>query len=226
MKKELWNYWYPQAKAFYQEKGHLRPSRNGEDGKLAWWIDSLRKDFVQGKLSSEEILALEEIGMAWDPRAVDWEMKTKALKAYVEEYGNIAPRRGEVYDGVDLGNLIHSLKNQYREGSLAKARQEALEELGIVFGDSKPVAKKPGEREMKNWQYKYSLAVKFVEEFGHLYIPAGYQYCNEKMGDWLNTQRRNYKNGVLSDYAIAKLEALGVDWTPGQKRKPQVPQRG
>lgn len=223
MKKELWNHWYPQARAFFLKHGHLRPSRNGESAKLAWWIDSLRKDYIENMLSREEIIALEKIGIEWDPRAADWEIKLQVLKAYVVEYGNATPRRGVLYSGVDLGNFIHSLKNQYREGSLNKDRQIALEALGVVFGERKPVAKKPGKSEMKNWQYKYSLAAKFVEEFGHLYIPAGYVYCNEKMGDWLNTQRRNYKNGVLSDYAIEKLEALGIDWRPGQKPKPKVP---
>lgn len=226
MELELWNFWYHKARAFYQENGHLRPSRNGDDVDLAWWIDGLRKEYAKRKkdrkLTEEEILALENIGMVWDPRSEDWKMKLDALREYVKKNGKTNPRRGEVYNGVDLGNFLHSLKNQYREGKLDKDKQAVIESLGIIFGEPKPISKKPSERELKNWQCKYAIAEKFQKEFGHLYIPAGYVYCNEKMGDWINTQRRNYKNGTLSDEAIKKLETLGIDWKPGQKAKPKV----
>ena len=42
------------------------------------------------------------------------------------------------------------------------------------------------------------------------------------LGVWLGSQRAAYKEGVLTDAQIEKLEALGVDWTNRNDRKWQT----
>ena len=49
------------------------------------------------------------------------------------------------------------------------------------------------------------------EQYKHCNVPQPYRE-NEALGNWLLTQRKDWKNGTLSDDRIKRLEELGVRW--------------
>ena len=64
-----WQQSYKAAKLFYQEHGHLVPSKRymTPDGiKLGNWLAYQRKKYTEGDLSEERIHKLNAIGMQWD----------------------------------------------------------------------------------------------------------------------------------------------------------------
>lgn len=234
-KNENFDQNYAQAKAFYEKFLHLNPKRNGEYHALAWFVDSMRKDYAAGKLSKEQIAALEAIGMDWDPRETDFQWRLLLLRSYSILYGNASPPRNTRFRGIDLGTFVHSQKQMYYKGTLDPKHKKALEEVGVVFEPpkkakkSRATSKAVGEfPDLEPWQKaqfhaKYEIAIAFRKEYGHLYIPAGFTFLDVKIGDWLNTQRRKYRMGTLHPYYVEKLNEIGIDWNPGQKPKPTVP---
>ena len=64
-----WQQSYKAAKAYYQEHGHLVPSKRytTPDGiKLGNWLAYQRKKYTEANLSEERIAKLEAIGMQWE----------------------------------------------------------------------------------------------------------------------------------------------------------------
>lgn len=66
-----------------------------------------------------------------------------------------------------------------------------------------------------NWENNYILAKNYYEENGDLLIPLKY-ITNDgvKLGSWISTQRRDYKNERLSKEKIDLLEKIGMVWSP------------
>ena len=73
------------------------------------------------------------------------------------------------------------------------------------------------------WEKSYAAAVQYYLENHTLEIPVKYVTPDGMaLGVWLGSQRAAYKEGVLTDAQIEKLEALGVDWTNRNDRKWQT----
>lgn len=74
-----------------------------------------------------------------------------------------------------------------------------------------------------DWERYYAAAVQYYLENHTLEIPVKYVTPDGMaLGVWLGSQRAAYKEGVLTDAQIEKLEALGVDWTNRNDRKWQT----
>jgi hypothetical protein len=52
----------------------------------------------------------------------------------------------------------------------------------------------------------------YAEENGNLDIPKGYISGGFGLGLWLDRQKKQYRNGKLSDEYIKLLEYIGIDW--------------
>ena len=73
------------------------------------------------------------------------------------------------------------------------------------------------------WEKSYAAAVQYYLENHTLEIPVKYVTPDGMaLGVWLGSQRAAYKEGVLTDAQIEKLEALEVDWTNRNDRKWQT----
>lgn len=73
------------------------------------------------------------------------------------------------------------------------------------------------------WEKSYAAAVQYYLENHTLEIPVKYVTPDGMaLGVWLGSQRAAYKEGMLTDAQIEKLEALGVDWANRNDRKWQT----
>jgi hypothetical protein len=61
------------------------------------------------------------------------------------------------------------------------------------------------------WLTRYDELVKFKREFGNCNVPVVYK-PNPQLGDWVQNQRRHFKNNYLSEDRIAKLNQIGFVW--------------
>ena len=103
-------------------------------------------------------------------------------------------------------------RQRYLSGNLPSDRVERLEALGMVWDTGSIL-----------WEKSYAAAVQYYLENHTLEIPVKYVTPDGMaLGVWLGSQRAAYKEGVLTDAQIEKLEALGVDWTNRNDRKWQT----
>ena len=115
-------------------------------------------------------------------------------------------------DGFALGEWIVYNRQRYLGGNLPSDRVERLEALGMVWDTGSIL-----------WEKSYAAAVQYYLENHTLEIPVKYVTPDGMaLGVWLGSQRAAYKEDVLTDAQIEKLEALGVDWTNRNDRKWQT----
>mgnify|MGYP001092915431 CR=1 FL=1 len=115
-------------------------------------------------------------------------------------------------DGFALGEWIVYNRQRYLGGNLPSDRVERLEALGMVWDTGSIL-----------WEKSYAAAVQYYLENHTLEIPVKYVTPDGMaLGVWLGSQRAAYKEGMLTDAQIEKLEALGVDWANRNDRKWQT----
>jgi hypothetical protein len=85
-----------------------------EDGlHLGGWITHQRTRRANGSLSPEQIAALDNLGMVWDPSAARWETKLAAARRFRAEHGHLRVTGSFVdEDGVKLGAWVQSVRNR------------------------------------------------------------------------------------------------------------------
>jgi superfamily II DNA or RNA helicase len=65
------------------------------------------------------------------------------------------------------------------------------------------------------WEFWLGLLQNYVGQFGNSFVPHFYLANGFKLGYWVNTQRTKYKNGLISQERIEKLESID-QWTWNQ----------
>ncbi len=219
LKKGLENRWeeyYTAAKICAGNEG-LDIPRNyvTEDGlALGRWLEvqrQVRAGRRVGRLTEEQIARLDKLGIVWKQRlALAWERGCASARKYRDTYGDLlVPVRYHDKSGFALGEWIVYNRQRYLNGSLDPQRIERLQSLGMVWDTGSAL-----------WEQSYAVAARYYLEHGDLEIPV--KYVTEDgmaLGIWLGGQRAAYKNKELTDDQIARLEAIGVDWTNRNERK-------
>lgn len=134
-----WEEAYKEAELFYNKNGHLiipvkKTIRNGIN--LGVWITTQRSDYKDGKLSSEKVKRLNEIGMCWNTFDYHWKEKYYILCDYYKEHGHINLKSDEKYRGIKLGMWLSTQRQAYRGNpnySITEERINLLNELGIIW---------------------------------------------------------------------------------------------
>lgn len=203
----IWERRYAAVKAYYDEHGDIEISKDTvlSDGKkLGNCLLLQRKYYKDKKLSDEQIAKLNAIGMVWK-LADPWEIGFAHAKAYRDEYGNlIVPSSYSCADGYRLGNWIANQRNNYNNPTkchrVSATQAEHLESIGMIWNVSE-----------HQWNNLYECAAKYVRENGHLNVPARFKTDDgSDLYDWLQTQKRAFRNGTLSEEQAEKLKGIGV----------------
>ena len=104
--------------------------------KIGEWVHNRRTDYKQGKLTEEQIAALESIpGWQWVlRRTLSFEEGLEILKAYVEKHGKV-PTISTVGDDerLKLGRWVEMQRGNKRKGKLSPERMQALEQVDGWF---------------------------------------------------------------------------------------------
>ena len=133
-----------------------------------------------------------------------WLEKYECAKHYYVENGNLLiPGTYETNDGVKLGMWISHQRRDYLKDKLSNDRIELLEAIGMIWSvyDAQ-------------WFDYYRFAVQYYNENSNLLIPRLYTASNGvKLGSWLGAQRRQYKDGKLSEDRTKLLEKIGMVWS-------------
>lgn len=200
-----WNNQFKRVKDFYDKFGHLDISSdydNGNGKHMAIWLTKQRALKNQGKLTEKQIEMLNSVGMIWifeDP----WEIGFKYAKEYFEKNGNLIINNNYVCsDGYALGRWVSSQRSYAKTSrrKLDESQVERLDSIGMIWDALE-----------FRWNEVYKIAELFYKENGHLKIPKEAFVPNDlNLYEWINTQKKAYRSGKLSQLKIEKLRNIGI----------------
>ncbi|MEY9840490.1 Helicase associated domain protein [Streptacidiphilus sp. EB103A] len=201
-----WQRNYTEAQRYFEEHGDLlAPSSytTASGSALGTWVGRQRDYYEAGKLSAEQIVMLDEIGMAWRPLDEAWQQAYQHACAYRERHGNLDVP--SVYVGPDdfrLGTWIGNQRRGRREDRLTADKIRALDDLGIVWD---PLEAK--------WEQGLAEARTYKDRYMDLRVHARYESpSGYKLGGWIADQRKARAQGRLPQNRVEKLDAIGMAW--------------
>ena len=126
----------------------------------------------------------------------NWKEVYGMLLRYAEEEGHARPPIAYP----TIGKWINKQRVLFKQGQLPKERIRLLETLPGWTWDVLEY----------EWQESYDQLVGFSKVNGHARPPKSHA-----IGKWIYTQRKSYRDGILSQERVSKLEALpGWCWDP------------
>jgi len=198
-----WEDKFQRLEQYIEENGDCLVPENfkTKDGtKLGSWVNRHRQAHRKGSLSDESFRRLNELGFEWYPLPSLWEGNFQRLDQYIKEHGHCSVTNSfETKDGVKLGNWVSSQRTHYRKGSLSEDRSRRLNELGFLWS-----------MEESNWEDKFWRLEKYIKEHGGCSVPRSFVTKDGiKLGDWVSTQRLNYRKGRLSEERSRRFKEAG-----------------
>lgn len=164
-----------------------------------------------GRLTAKQAAKLEKLGIRWNHRLeAAWEKGFASAQKYRTEHGDLlVPVRYRDKNDFALGEWIVYNRQRYLGGNLTQNRIERLEAIGMVWSTSNDL-----------WEQNYAAATQYYLEHGDLEVPIKYETPSGfGLGVWLGAQRAAHKAGELPQEQVARLDALGMDWTNRNDRK-------
>ena len=194
-----WEFWFGLLEKFKERVGDLRvPPGHIEEGyRLRNWISNQRSAKNKGKLSSECIERLDDLGFIWDAIEDAWEEGFSKLLQYKETEGHCrVPLRFKL-DGYNLGEWIsHQRKTKKR---MSRVCIERLDDLGFIWD---PYA--------KAWEEGFNKLLEFKEAEGHCRVQADFKFDGYNLGVWVRTQRGS--KDTMPPERKQRLDDLGFIW--------------
>ena len=187
------NYWDVMFKNLIEYKkvhGHTSVTRL-QDNYLNFWVSDQRRQNRRGILSKEKKDKLISIDFDWKSenlREQDlddlWIENYENLIEYIKNHGDTnVPAR---YSKDGLGNWVVQQRVSKRNGTLNKAREELLNEIGFVW--------KP----RNVFEEFCQELIKFKNKYGHTKVPT---FCNDfpELGKWTSKFRIVLNKGKIDE---------------------------
>ena len=211
-----WERYYAAAKQMTAEGKTLDVPRSYRFGGVAVgrWLENqrlVRAGKKKGRLTAEQAVRLDKIGMNWKKRLeLAWEKGCASARRYRGSHSDLlVPVHYKDKDGFALGEWIVYNRQRYLGGNLTQNRIERLEAIGMVWSTSNDL-----------WEQNYAAATQYYLEHGDLEVPIKYETSSGfGLGVWLGAQRAAHKAGELPQEQVERLDALGMDWTNRNDRK-------
>lgn len=146
----------------------------------------------------------------------DWERYYAAAKQMTAEGKTLDVPRSYSFGGVAVGRWLENqrlVRAGKKKGRLTAAQAARLDKIGMNWQKRLELA----------WENGCASARRYRDSHSDLLVPVHYKDKDGfALGVWLGSQRAAYKEGMLTDAQIEKLEALGVDWANRNDRKWQT----
>lgn len=187
-----WNIMFESVKEYKLENGKwpVRTSSDKSLSKMASWCSTQRQHFKSGKLSTDQIKKLEDIGLKLEIKS--WDVKLSELKEYRENTGKWPSSISKNDDVAMLGRWFLLQKSKLKSNKLnPEYRAKFLE----VY-DEKAL----------NWNEKVDEVKQYVIENGELPSPYSADPSTAKLGRWCYNQKYNYNKGKLDYDRKKKVE--------------------
>ncbi len=223
-----------QAKAFFEEHGHLDVpvgykiiSENGKSFNLYTWICSQRHNYKINRIPSDRMSKLDTYFMIYDFTHKDEIKRLLGVKDHYflpEKYRGINPFVEEELPEIFGENSLDDLNGipVNFESIISDLEDELNFPSEITCSMEKHNFKDQRLSQEARWNGKYKCAKDFYATHGHLLIPRSEVVVLEdgtkvKIGQWINNQRTIYKSGKMPAKRQEALEAINMIWSPRLK---------
>ena len=118
------------AREYFNEHGDLKVTSKYvcDDGyTLGLWLNLKRRQYTSGKLSSENIAALEQLGISWNPTEDKWQEMFAKAQRFFDENGDLNVHS----ENKQLYTWLTRQKQRYRKGKLPEKYSERLRSIGV-----------------------------------------------------------------------------------------------
>lgn len=197
-----WEAMFRELCKFKTETGHCNIAKSYSNiPGLGNWVSHQRILFKNGEQPQSRIQALENIGFNWDPYENQWEAMFTELAQFKKEHGhcNVSQKSKQ---NLELARWVVRQRTAYKKGLLAKERSFKLEQLEFVWNVINDA-----------WEEMFSELLEFKNSTGHCNVPQIFPK-NPKLGGWVSHQRDHYRQGILLDKRITRLQMVGFCWDP------------
>jgi superfamily II DNA or RNA helicase len=146
----------------------------------------------------------------------DWELGFSHLKAYAELTGDANPSQSTKDQfNFPIGSWCttqRSTRKGKNRGVLNRERIEKLDGIGFEWN--------PLEA---SWNQGFENLKLYISEYGHSNPPSGTLFPGEyKLGQWVQVQRVNQKQGILSTEKQEKLSNIGLSFEPKIEQRQEL----
>ena len=218
-----WDERFGQLKAFQERTGHLHVDIDWQltdhlnvdiDWQLKQWVRLQRRLERRGKLSSDRIRKLNEIGFDWNLTKGQrtWSIMLAKLRAFKRLHGHCDLKQQHAGQYV-LQSWLDDQHRKFARNTLTSDRILELKELGIVFDP-------PESREQvlaKAWERMFEQLLAFKKKHGDCDVPRGY-YGFEDLDSWGVCQRNLRAARKLKRGFIQRLDEVGFVWNTEEHR--------
>lgn len=233
---EKWMFNYNLAKRYLKENGSLLiphnyfVTENDQIYNLGSWISYQRMQYKKNKLLKKQIDLLNEINMIWDAKKyiaekkqTEWFEYYELVKKYYEENGDLLIDENYVikHDGKNfyLAKWLSKQRKKYKDGKLTQEKKQLLEKLKMVWNGSNSIE----ETRKSRWDTYYELAKEYFEvhkdllvRLDYVVVKSGKEY---NLGNWIYTQRKNYKENTLNKKYKDMLNEIEMVWDVWEFKK-------
>ena len=193
------------------------PEDDSDGYKLGIWISRQRGLKKEGKLPSDRVERLEQIGITWNMQEKRswatryWETGFAAASAWSAKHGTCNAPGGSTWpendpDGYPIGSWIRYQRVLKKSDRLSSDRIDRLQEIGISWTPLKEI-----------WEIGFEAAIEWKKSHGNCNPPSKATWPEDdpngfNLGDWISRQRKKQQSGTLSLDHVRRLEQLGICW--------------
>jgi superfamily II DNA or RNA helicase len=197
-------------KTYSEEFGNSRVpvSYKHNDLFLGKWVSHKRNKYSLGKLPKEQVELIESNfpDWSWSPFKDSWTRNLSLLQKFIEVNGHARVSLEDVLDGVKIGTWVSNLKSNYKAGKLSSEQIETLENSHPSW---------TWALLDQQWEEFFSMLEDFKKAYGHCNVGSKGETKEERaLYEWVNTQRKRFKQGKLPEARKARLEAIKFSFEP------------
>jgi hypothetical protein len=192
---------------YKEEHGDCKvPTGWAKNKKLARWVKTQRKIYLDNKLDKDRIKRLDDIGFVWNRLESGWEEMFELLRDYKINHGNCNVPLRWVVDNINIGSWVSIQRKSYLSNKLDKDRIKRLDDIGFVWDilESK-------------WEEMFEVLTECKKTHGNCNAPSNWAE-NKQLASWVSVQRRSYKNRNLTEDHIKRLDDIGFMWNPSESK--------
>lgn len=172
---------------------------NGVD--IAPWVQEQRTAHAKGYLKPEREQLLVKVGLSFNTYDDAWERNFALLQDYQKETGSTDIAKRASYHGVRLGLWAQHQRDDYKQGIISQGHADRLSALCFDWD--------PLETE---WNRRYEQYKRYISaNNGNPHISRRTDFEGEHLGAWVESQRKRYSSGKLSNERAEQLKQLGME---------------
>lgn len=200
-----WRENYLALRDFKQRFEHCRvPQEWPENKRLATWVCTQRLRRKADVLSDERVRALDKLGFDWEIDVGTWEQRFAELCAFKDRFKHT---RVHVKwpENPQLGTWVVAQRYRRRKGKLRADHEQRLNEIEFEWDVLGP--------DRTRWEEMFAQLLAFKDQSFQVTSRE-----NKPFVEWIQRQRRLYRDGKYPTDLKERLNAIGFPWIPDRSK--------